>query len=196
MKFQWIVMALAVALGWSDAVLAQTAKHAAATECSITAKTIAQRSSAHHSSQRASQRANQQATTLVDVAVSAGKFRTLVAAVKAAGLVPVLQGEGPYTVFAPTDEAFAKLPKGTVEELLLPENREHLVKILTYHVIPGKLLAEDVVALNGAKTVQGQRVKFRQTRNDVQVNNALVLKTDIAASNGIIHVIDNVLLPQ
>lgn len=189
MKYQWIVMALALVLGLSEAVFAQTAKHATtnASECSVTAKLA---------SARTTTRATRHEATLVDIAVSAGQFRTLVAAVKAAGLVPVLQGTGPYTVFAPTDEAFAKLPKGTIEELLLPENREHLVKILTYHVIPGKLLAEDVVALNGAKTVQGQRVKFRLNRNDVQVNNARVLKTDVTASNGVIHVIDSVLLPQ
>ena len=182
MKDQWIAIALGLMLGLNYEVAAQHTKNNAS-ECSVTAKMSAQR-------------ASHKSADIVGVAVSAGKFRTLVAAVKAAGLVSVLQGDGPYTVFAPTDDAFAKLPKGTIKELLLPENREHLVKILTYHVIPGRLTAEDVVALNGAKTVQGQRVKFRMNRNDVQINNALVLKTDIAASNGIIHVIDSVLLPQ
>lgn len=136
------------------------------------------------------------APDLVDTAVAAGNFTTLVAAVKAAGLVDVLKGAGPYTVFAPSDEAFAKIPKHTLQDLLKPENRDKLVKILTYHVVPGKLEAADVVALNGAKTVQGGRVKFRQQGNTVRVNNANVLKTDINTSNGIIHVIDTVLMPE
>jgi uncharacterized surface protein with fasciclin (FAS1) repeats len=132
---------------------------------------------------------------IVDTAVAAGSFQTLVAAVKAAGLVDVLKGDGPYTVFAPTDEAFAKLPHGTIAALLKPENREKLVKILTYHVVPGKLQANDVVALNGAKTVQGQLLKFR-AGSGVHINNSKVVKADIAASNGVIHVIDTVLLPE
>ena len=133
---------------------------------------------------------------LVDTAVAAGNFTTLVAAVKAAGLVDVLKGDGPYTVFAPSDEAFAKIPAHALKELLKPENRDKLVKILTYHVVPGKLAAEDVVSLSGAKTVQGGRLKFRQHGNTVRVNNANVLKTDINTSNGIIHVIDTVLMPE
>jgi uncharacterized surface protein with fasciclin (FAS1) repeats len=133
---------------------------------------------------------------LVDTAIAAGSFTTLVAAVKAAGLVDVLKGDGPYTVFAPSDEAFAKIPAHTLKALLKPENRDKLVKILTYHVVPGKLEAEDVVSLSGAKTVQGGRLKFRQHGNTVRVNNANVLKTDITTSNGIIHVIDTVLMPE
>ncbi len=133
---------------------------------------------------------------LVDTAVAAGNFTTLVAAVKATGLVDVLKGDGPYTVFAPSDEAFAKIPAHTLKALLKPENRDKLVKILTYHVVPGKLEAEDVVSLSGAKTVQGGRLKFRQHGNTVRVDNANVLKTDINTSNGIIHVIDTVLMPE
>lgn len=133
---------------------------------------------------------------IVDTAVAAGSFTTLVAAVKAAGLVDVLKGDGPYTVFAPTDEAFAKIPVHTLQSLLKPENRDKLVKILTYHVVPGKLDAQDVLALNGAKTVQGGRLRFGTSKNTVRVNNANVLKTDINTSNGVIHVIDTVLLPE
>lgn len=133
---------------------------------------------------------------IVDTAVAAGSFTTLVAAVKAAGLVDVLKGAGPYTVFAPTDEAFAKIPAATLQSLLKPENRDKLVKILTYHVVPGKLDAQDVLALNGAKTVQGGRLRFGASKNTVRVNNANVLKTDINTSNGVIHVIDTVLLPE
>jgi uncharacterized surface protein with fasciclin (FAS1) repeats len=140
-------------------------------------------------------RANHQAD-IVDTAVAAGSFTTLVAAVKAAGLVGVLKGDGPYTVFAPTDEAFAKIPAHTLQSLLKPENRDKLVKILTYHVVPGKLDAQDVLALNGAKTVQGGRLRFGANRNTVRVNNANVLKTDINTRNGIIHVVDTVLLPE
>ena len=144
-----------------------------------------------HKTARSSKKAD-----LVDTAISAGQFTTLVAAVKAAGLVDVLKGDGPYTVFAPSDEAFAKIPAHTLKALLKPENRDKLVKILTYHVVPGKLEAEDVVSLSGAKTVQGGRLKFRQHGNTVRVNNANVLKTDINTSNGIIHVIDTVLMPE
>lgn len=130
---------------------------------------------------------------IVDTAVSAGQFSTLVAAVKAAGLVDVLKGDGPFTVFAPTDEAFAKLPAGTVESLL--KDKEALTKILTYHVVPGNVKVGDVVKLNSAKTVQGQKVKI-DTKDGVKINNAKVVKTDIAASNGTIHVIDTVLIPE
>jgi|688.fasta_scaffold301316_2 transforming growth factor-beta-induced protein len=133
---------------------------------------------------------------IVDTAVKAGKFNTLVAAVKAAGLVETLKGEGPFTVFAPTDEAFAKLPKGTVESLLKPENKEKLIAILTYHVVPGKVMAKDVVSLTEAKTVQGSAVKIAVNGDKVSIDGANVLKTDIETSNGVIHVIDAVILPK
>lgn len=133
---------------------------------------------------------------IVDTAVKAGKFNTLVAAVKAAGLVETLKGEGPFTVFAPTDEAFAKLPKGTVESLLKPENKEKLVAILTYHVVPGKVMAKDVVKLCEAKTVQGSAVKIVVDGTKVSVDGANVVKTDIETSNGVIHIIDSVILPK
>ncbi|MEM9351780.1 MAG: fasciclin domain-containing protein [Planctomycetota bacterium] len=133
---------------------------------------------------------------IVDTAVAAGSFKTLVAAVQAAGLVETLKGDGPFTVFAPTDEAFAKLPAGTVETLLKPENKGQLVKVLTYHVVPGKVLAADVVKLDAAKTVQGQSVSIGVADGRVTVDGANVLKTDIATSNGVIHVIDSVILPQ
>ena len=134
---------------------------------------------------------------IVDTAVAAGSFKTLVAACKAAGLVDTLKGDGPFTVLAPTDEAFAKLPAGTVESLLKPENKDKLVAILTYHVIPSKALAADVVKLDGktVKTVQGSPVAIKVDGGAVYINKAKVLKTDIAASNGVIHVIDTVLMP-
>ncbi|UCC85330.1 MAG: fasciclin domain-containing protein [Gemmatimonadota bacterium] len=132
---------------------------------------------------------------IVETAVSAGSFQTLVAAVQAAGLVETLQGDGPFTVFAPTDEAFAKLPAGTVEELLKEENREQLISILTYHVIPGKLMAQDVVELKGAETAQGQTVSFSLKSGEAYIDDARIIKTDIEASNGVIHVIDSVILP-
>jgi len=133
---------------------------------------------------------------IVTVAATAGDFNTLVAAVKAAGLVEALKGEGPYTVFAPTDEAFAKLPEGTVDSLLLPENKDQLVGILTYHVVPGKVLAADVVNLSSAGTVQGQQLSIRTDDVGVHVNDANVTATDVMASNGVIHVIDTVLIPS
>ncbi len=134
---------------------------------------------------------------IVDTAVSAGSFKTLVAAVQAAGLVDTLKGEGLFTVLAPTDEAFAKLPKGTVESLLKPENKARLAAILTYHVILGKAKAADVVKLDGeaVKTVQGKLVNVKVADGGVQINNAKVIQTDIGCSNGVIHVIDTVLLP-
>jgi uncharacterized surface protein with fasciclin (FAS1) repeats len=131
---------------------------------------------------------------IVDTAVSAGSFNTLVTAVQAAGLVETLKGEGPFTVFAPTDEAFAKLPAGTLEALL--EDKAKLTAILTYHVVPGKVMAADVVKLDSAKTVQGQKVQINASGNGVMVDNANVVKTDIETSNGVIHVIDSVILPQ
>jgi uncharacterized surface protein with fasciclin (FAS1) repeats len=135
------------------------------------------------------------AADIVDTAI-AGKFNTLVAAVKAAGLVETLKGPGPFTVFAPTDEAFAKLPAGTLEMLLKPENKAKLAGILTYHVVAGKVMAADVVKLTSAKTVQGTDVKIQAMGGHVMLNNATVTKTDIATSNGVIHVIDTVLLPK
>lgn len=133
---------------------------------------------------------------IVDTAVAAGNFKTLAAALQAAGLVDTLKGPGPFTVFAPTDEAFAKLPAGTVDDLLKPENHDKLVAILTYHVVPGKVMAKDVVKLREAKTVNGKDVKIMTEGGKVMVDNANVVKTDIACSNGVIHVIDSVILPQ
>ncbi|MDX1509589.1 MAG: fasciclin domain-containing protein [Woeseiaceae bacterium] len=132
---------------------------------------------------------------IVDTAVAAGQFETLAAALGAADLVGTLKGEGPFTVFAPTDEAFAKLPEGTVESLLKPENRDKLIAILTYHVVPGKVAAADVVKIDEAKTVNGQSVAITVADSGVKVDNANVIATDIEASNGIIHVIDTVILP-
>lgn len=133
---------------------------------------------------------------IVDTAVAAGQFETLAAALGAADLVDTLKGDGPFTVFAPTDEAFAKLPEGTVESLLKPENRDQLIAILTYHVVPGAVRASDVVKLDEAKTVNGQAVAIQVADNGVQVDNANVIATDIEASNGVIHVIDTVILPS
>jgi uncharacterized surface protein with fasciclin (FAS1) repeats len=134
-----------------------------------------------------------QSMDIVETAVEAGNFTTLVAAAQAAGLVEVLKGDGPFTVFAPTDEAFAKLPEGTVERLL--QDKEALIAILTYHVIPGKVLAADVINLDTAKTVQGQSIVVDASAG-VKVDNANVIATDIIASNGVIHVIDTVIIPQ
>jgi len=136
------------------------------------------------------------AKDIVDTAVGAGSFNTLVAAVKAAGLVETLKGKGPFTVFAPTDDAFKKLPPGTLEDLLKPENKEKLKGILTYHVVAGKVMAKDVVKMKSAKTVNGQSVTISMKDKDVMVDNAKVTKTDIACSNGVIHVIDTVVLPK
>ncbi len=132
---------------------------------------------------------------IVDTAVAAGQFKTLAAALGAAGLVEPLKGAGPFTVFAPTDDAFAKLPAGTVEELLKPENKAKLMAILTYHVVDGKVMAADVVKLNEAKTLNGMMVKVKVSGESVMINGATVASADIAASNGVIHVIDTVLLP-
>jgi uncharacterized surface protein with fasciclin (FAS1) repeats len=132
---------------------------------------------------------------LVAVASGAGSFNTLVAAVKAAGLVETLQGKGPFTIFAPTDEAFAKLPPGTVENLLKPENKDQLIAILTYHVVAGKVMAADVKTMQ-AKTVNGKELTIKVTDGKVTVDSAKVTKTDVAASNGVIHVIDTVVLPK
>ena len=138
--------------------------------------------------------ANEPSKDIVDTAVAAGSFKTLVAAVKAAGLVDTLKGKGPFTVFAPTDEAFAKLPAGTVDALL--KDTEKLKKILLYHVVPGNVMAKDVVKLKSAKTAEGASVKINAKGGKVMVDNANVVKTDIVTSNGVIHVIDTVILPK
>jgi uncharacterized surface protein with fasciclin (FAS1) repeats len=132
---------------------------------------------------------------LVDTAVAAGKFKTLVAAVQAAQLVDTLKSPGPFTVFAPTDEAFAKLPAGTVENLLKPENRDQLKAVLTYHVVPGRWLAKDIATMTGAVSVHGQRIDFKVDEGSVRVDDATVVAADVMSSNGVIHVIDRVLLP-
>jgi uncharacterized surface protein with fasciclin (FAS1) repeats len=144
----------------------------------------------------ASSTARAQGKDIVDTAVSAGSFKTLAAALEAAGLVETLKGKGPFTVFAPTDEAFAKLPAGTVENLLKPENKEQLVAVLTYHVVPGAVAASQVTRLKEAKTVNGKAVKVSTTGGAVMIDNAKVVKADVRASNGIIHVIDSVILPS
>jgi uncharacterized surface protein with fasciclin (FAS1) repeats len=135
------------------------------------------------------------AADIVETAV-AGKFNTLVSAVEAAGLVDTLKGPGPFTVFAPTDEAFAQLPAGTLESLLKPENKTKLQKILTYHVVQGKVMSKDVAKLRSATTVEGGKLSIKAAKGGVMVNDARVTKTDIMASNGVIHVIDKVLLPE
>jgi uncharacterized surface protein with fasciclin (FAS1) repeats len=132
---------------------------------------------------------------VINTALAAGQFKTLTTAINAAGLTATLEGPGPFTVFAPTDAAFAALPPGTVENLLKPENKAQLVAILTYHVVPGAVTSADVVKLTEAKTVNGNTVAVHTTGKSVMVNNAHVVTTDIAASNGVIHVIDGVLLP-
>ena len=137
-----------------------------------------------------------QAADIVDTAVSAGSFNTLVAAVQAAGLVDTLKGDGPFTVFAPTDEAFAALPEGTVETLLLPENKDQLVSILTYHVVPAKVMSGDIAGKRAkVLTVQGDRLSVN-AKNGVKVNGAKVVQADIEASNGVIHVVDEVIIPE
>jgi transforming growth factor-beta-induced protein len=133
---------------------------------------------------------------IVDTAVAAGSFKTLAAALQAAGLVDTLKGPGPFTVFAPTDEAFAKLPAGTVEDLLKPENKEKLRAILLYHVVPGEVTSKEVAKLHSAKTVGGETVTIAAKDGKVMVNDATVIKVDVLASNGVIHVIDTVLLPK
>jgi uncharacterized surface protein with fasciclin (FAS1) repeats len=133
---------------------------------------------------------------IVDTAVSAGSFKTLTTALAAAGLVETLKGKGPFTVFAPTDEAFAKLPAGTVESLLKPANKQKLTAILTYHVVAGNVKAADVVKLSSAKTLNGQSVTIKTVAGKVLINGATVVKADIAATNGTIHVIDIVLMPK
>jgi transforming growth factor-beta-induced protein len=133
---------------------------------------------------------------IVDTAVAAGSFTTLAAALQAADLVDTLKGAGPFTVFAPTDAAFAKLPAGTVESLLKPENKAKLQAILTYHVVPGSVSSSQVVKLKSAKTVNGQSVSIKAANGAVRIDGASVVKADIQTSNGVIHVIDTVILPK
>ena len=135
-------------------------------------------------------------TDIVDTAVAAGSFNTLAAALKAAGLVETLKGDGPFTVFAPTDDAFAALGESTIHDLLKPENKAKLTAILTYHVVAGKVTAADVVKLTSATTVNGQTVAIKVVDGHVMINDATVVKADVPASNGVIHVIDTVLLPK
>ena len=138
----------------------------------------------------------QQTRNIVDTAVAAGSFTTLAKALKAADLVATLEGPGPFTVFAPTDEAFAKLPAGTLDTLLKPENKNKLRRILTYHVVAGEVRAADIVKLQSAKAVSGDTITVKARDGKVRVDGANVTKTDIAASNGVIHVIDTVILPK
>jgi uncharacterized surface protein with fasciclin (FAS1) repeats len=138
----------------------------------------------------------QQKKDIVDTAIAAGQFKTLTAALQTAGLVDTLKGPGPFTVFAPTDAAFAKLPAGTVENLLKPENKEKLTAILTYHVVAGRVMAAQAMKLSSAKTVNGEELSIHTEGGKVMVNDATVTKADIVCSNGVIHVIDTVLLPK
>jgi uncharacterized surface protein with fasciclin (FAS1) repeats len=147
----------------------------------------------HHGSEKSAMSESSQPKDIVDTAVSAGSFNTLVTAVKEAGLVETLKGEGPFTVFAPTDEAFSKIPADQLNALLA--DKEALTKVLTYHVVPGKVMAKDVIKLSSAQTVQGQSLSI-DASSGVKVDNARVLKTDIETSNGVIHVIDSVMLPM
>ena len=137
-----------------------------------------------------------QTKDIVDTAVAAGSFKTLAAALQAAGLVETLKGKGPFTVFAPTDDAFAKLPQATLEDLLKPANKATLRRILSSHVIPGRVMSTDVLKLNSAKAVSGDTVDINASGGSVRVEEARVIKTDITASNGVIHVIDSVILPD
>ena len=137
------------------------------------------------------------AADIVDTAVKAGQFNTLAAALKAAGLIDTLKGKGPFTVFAPTDAAFAKLPAGTVANLLKPENKAKLVQILTYHVVPGKIMSASLAGKKtDAKTVEGRNISIDATMGSVKVTSAKVVSADVAADNGVIHVIDTVVIPQ
>jgi len=151
---------------------------------------------ATHSSTKSTGYSKADLPGIVETAMAAGGFQTLTTALKEAGLVEALSGEGPFTVFAPTDEAFAKLPKGTVEELLKEENRDRLVSVLTYHVAAAKLKADKVTSTPGTETLNGQKLEFTTKDDAVMVNGARVVKADILCSNGVIHVIDTVLLPE
>ena len=137
----------------------------------------------------------QKTADIVDTAVAAGSFKTLAKALAAADLVGTLKGPGPFTVFAPTDEAFAKLPAGTLDNLLKPENKAMLARVLTYHVVPNKVMAADVVKIASAKAVSGDALRINAAGGSVMVDKARVIKADVVASNGVIHVIDHVLLP-
>lgn len=138
----------------------------------------------------------EQKSDIVDTAVAAGDFSTLATALQAGDLVGTLKGDGPFTVFAPTDEAFASLPAGTVDNLLKPENKDQLVAILTYHVVPGKVTASEVVGLDSANTVNGDALSIRVNDGTVFVNDAQVIATDVMASNGVIHIVDSVIIPE
>ena len=162
----------------------------------LAALTVAGCGGAQSETQATTPTGAQAQSDIVETAASAGSFKTLVAAIKAADLVDTLKGPGPFTVFAPTDEAFAKLPAGTLESLLKPENKAKLQSILTYHVVSGRVGSDQVVKLTSAKSVQGKELKISQNAGGVMVDGAKVVKTDIACSNGVIHVIDSVLLPQ
>ncbi len=153
----------------------------------VLAVSISAATAAHHEKKEATM-------DVVDTAVNAGNFNTLVTAIEAAGLVETLKGDGPFTVFAPTDEAFAKIPADQLESLLA--DQEALTKVLTYHVVPGQMMAVDVVNLQSAKTVEGQEITIQTKDGTVMVDNANVVATDIVASNGVIHVIDTVLMPN
>ena len=143
-----------------------------------------------------STQARQDNKDIVETAIAAGSFNTLAKALKAADLVDTLKGQGPFTVFAPTDDAFAKLPAGTLNDLLKPENKKKLQRILTYHVVPGRVSSTDVVKLRTAKAVSGDTIDIAANGGTVRVDNARIVKTDIAASNGVIHVIDTVIIPD
>jgi uncharacterized surface protein with fasciclin (FAS1) repeats len=146
---------------------------------------------AHHGGMK-----DKYAKDIVDTAVGAGQFNTLAAALQAGGLVDTLKGSGPFTVFAPTDAAFAELPDGTLDSLLKPENKDQLVKILSYHVVPGKVTAAQVTGLSEATTVEGQALAISTSGDTVRINDATVVAADVMASNGVIHVIDKVLIPE
>ncbi len=161
-----------------------------------TATPMAESGPSETTSETAPEQAEEQAKDIVDTAAASEDFTTLVAAIKAAGLVETLKGDGPFTVFAPTDAAFDKLPEGTLEELLKPESKDKLTSILTYHVVPGKVLAADVVTLESATTVQGGDVTIAVDGGKVTVDGANVTATDLECSNGVIHVIDAVMLPK
>lgn len=176
-----------VALGLTCALLISPTLAAAGEKCSSSTATTSHVTTVAY--------AKETKMDIVDTAVNAGTFTKLAAALQAAGLVETLKGDGPFTVFAPTDEAFAKLPSGTVEMLLKPENKEKLASILTYHVVPGKVMAADVVNLKNATTVEGTDVDIKVDDGKVMVDKANVVKTDIACSNGVIHVIDAVIMP-
>lgn len=145
---------------------------------------------------QASKASRTEKADIIDTAVAAGSFETLAAALTAAGLVDALKGEGPFTVFAPTDEAFAKLPAGTVEELLKPENKEKLTRILTYHVVSGEITSNEVVNLRAAEALSGDKLSIAANDKGVLIDNAKIVQADIEASNGVIHVIDSVLIPN